>query len=82
MVALLSYVEVQQGGRWDWRRRVGTRAAERPKAVNITRLAGPVAGPGQQAGGGWNGKEQDRGLPRLGPLTHSCWYRRKARGRQ
>lgn len=81
MVSFLSYLEVQQGGRWDWRRRVGTRAAERPKAVNITRLAGPVACPGQ-AGGGWNGKKQDRGLLRLRPLTHSYWYRRKARGRQ
>lgn len=44
--SFLSYVEVHQAGRWGWRRRLGTRAMERPKAVSMTRLAGSGACPG------------------------------------
>lgn len=59
VVSFLSYVEVYQGGRWGWRRRrLGRRAMERPKAMSITRLAGPGACAGQ-AGRGWNEKEQE-----------------------
>lgn len=71
VVSFFSYVEAYQPGRWDWRMRLGTRATKRPKAKDITRLTEPDACPGQ-AGGGWNGKEQGRGLLRLGPLIESC----------
>lgn len=40
VVSFLSYVEVHQGRRWGWRRRLRTRADKRPKAVSSTSWLG------------------------------------------
>lgn len=71
VVSFLSNVEACQGRRWDWRKRLGEGATERPKPADITRLAEPGACTGK-AGRRWKG-EQGRGLLRLEPLTQSCW---------